>query len=342
MRILITANITPFLYGGADNHIKGLHAALKEYGHDVELLRLPFQFQPESSIVNSMEYCESLSMDRPNGVEIDRLISLQFPSYGICHSDHWVWLMHQHRAVYELFDKQTKTKELTALRTQIHSYDKRVLSKAKRLFSNSRRVAERLKEYNGLESIPLYHPPAVFDKFYCKKAFPYIFYPSRLESLKRQDILIEAARFTKSPIKILIAGDGGQHGRYQELVKKYRISDKVRLLGRISDEEKLAFYARASAVFFAPYDEDYGYITLEAMLASKPVITATDSGGPLEFVQHQQTGWVSEPQPEAIAEILDEIYFKPEVARKMGIDARAYYESLNISWEHVVRTLTAS
>lgn len=340
MRILITANITPFLYGGADNHIKGLHAALVEYGHDVELLRLPFQFQPESSIVNTMEYCESLSMDRPNGVDIDRLISLQFPGYGILHPDHWVWIMHQHRAVYELFDKQAKTRELTALRSQIHPYDKRVLSKAKRLFANSRRVAERLKEYNGLDSIPLYHPPASSDKFHCKKAFSYIFYPSRLESLKRQDLLIEAARFTKSPIKILIAGDGGQHARYQKLIKKHRISDKVRLLGRISDEEKLAFYARASAVFFAPYDEDYGYITLEAMLASKPVLTATDSGGPLEFVQHQQTGWVCEPQPEAIAEILDEIYFKPDMARKMGVDGRAYYESLSISWQHVVKMLT--
>ena len=340
MRILITANITPFLYGGADNHIKGLHAALKEYGYDVELLRLPFQFQPESNIVNSMKYCESLSLNRPNGVEIDRLISLQFPGYGIHHPDHWVWIMHQHRAVYELYERQAKTDELTALRAQIHPYDKRVLSKAKRIFSNSRRVAERLKEYNDLESIPLYHPPAASDKFQCKKAFPYIFYPSRLESLKRQDLLIEAARFTKSPMKILIAGDGGQRARYQKLVKKHRISDKVRLLGRISDEEKLAFYARASAVFFAPYDEDYGYITLEAMLASKPVITATDSGGPLEFVQHQQTGWICEPQPEAIAEVIDEIYFKPDMARKMGVDGKAYYKSLNISWQHVVKTLT--
>ena len=40
----------------------------------------------------------------------------------------------------------------------------------------------------------------------------------------------------------------------------------------------------ALGVIFPPLDEDYGYVTLEAMLAAKPVITCTDSGGPLEFV----------------------------------------------------------
>ena len=36
---------------------------------------------------------------------------------------------------------------------------------------------------------------------------------------------------------------------------------------------------------FAPFDEDFGYVTLESFLAHKPVITATDAGGPLEFVE---------------------------------------------------------
>ena len=48
----------------------------------------------------------------------------------------------------------------------------------------------------------------------------------------------------------------------------------------ISDEEKLRLYANCLGVIYPPLDEDYGYITLEAMLAQKPVVTTRDAGGP--------------------------------------------------------------
>ena len=48
----------------------------------------------------------------------------------------------------------------------------------------------------------------------------------------------------------------------------------------------------ALAVVYPPFDEDFGYVTLEAFLARKPVITATDSGGPNEFVVDGVNGFV--------------------------------------------------
>ena len=62
----------------------------------------------------------------------------------------------------------------------------------------------------------------------------------------------------------------------------------------------IALYAGALAVVFPPFDEDYGYVTLEAFLARKPVITTTDAGGPLEFVEDGVTGLVCAPTPEAL------------------------------------------
>lgn len=340
MRLIVTANQTPFIHGGANYLIEGVVRALRSAGHAVELLRFPFQFQPEASIERLMGFCEGLELSMPNGQQVDRVISLQFPGYGVRHPDHVVWLMHQHRAVYELYDEAGASASGRALRSQIHDYDCATLARASQRYTISTRVSERLLEYNGLASTALLHPPAFAEAFRCAPALPYVFYPSRLESLKRQDLLIEAARHLRSPVAILIAGDGGQRARYQTLIEEYGLQNRVRLLGQISEAEKIAFYAHALGVFFAPFDEDYGYITLEAMLSSKPVITCTDAGGPLAFVAEGKTGRVLPPAPEEIAAAIDRWYDNQAEAAAMGVAGRERYAELGISWDEVVTRLT--
>lgn len=339
MRVVVTANIVPFMPGGADYHINGVVDQLIAAGHKVETVRFPFRFSPESDIENLMDYCEQLDLNRMNGIEIDKVISLQFPAYGVQHDNQTIWVMHQHRAVYELYDKQVPTPEVKQLRDKVHAFDTRVLSRATTLFANSGRVAERLEQYNGLNAQPLYHPPYMAESFFCEDDYGYIFCPGRLETLKRQDLLIEAIRHCKTPVTAIIAGDGGQHESFQALVDKYGLGERVRLIGRFSEAEKLAYYARSLAVFFTPYDEDYGYITLEAMLSSKPVVTCADSGGPLEFVQHGETGFVVEPEAEQIAEVLDHIYLNRQRSAEMGRAGRAAYAGKNIAWANVVEKL---
>ena len=341
MKLIVTANITPFLRGGADAHIEGVTAALRAAGHQVELLRFPFTFAPERSLHELMDFCEQLDLAQPNGQSVDRVISLQFPAYGVQHPDHVVWIMHQHRAVYELYESQNKTPAMHALKEAVHAFDKRTLARARRRFANSCRVAERLAHYNGLTAEPLYHPPANAEHFYCAAAEPYIFYPSRLESLKRQDLLIEALAHAPNSLPIVFAGDGGQRDRYRALAEQLGLGSRVRFLGQISEAEKIALYAHAAAVCFVPFDEDYGYITLEAMLSGKPVITCTDSGGPLEFIRHGETGWVCSPEPEALATCLAELAAHPRRAAEMGQAGRLRYDSLQINWSTVVDRLLA-
>jgi glycosyltransferase involved in cell wall biosynthesis len=100
-------------------------------------------------------------------------------------------------------------------------------------------------------------------------------------------------------------------------------------------------YAYARGVVFPPYDEDYGYVTLEAMLAAKPVVTCSDSGGVLEFVRHRETGLVAAPEPEKLAEALDELWQNPVRAREFGDAGRDHYDSLGISWGNVIERLLA-
>ncbi|MBS1187383.1 MAG: glycosyl transferase group 1 [Burkholderiaceae bacterium] len=340
MRILIAATVTPFLHGGADYHIQGLLNALLEAGHEAELLRLPFRFEPEEDVLRTMSYAGQLDMAKPNGIAIDRVISLQFPAWGIRHPDHWAWIMHQHRAVYELHERLPPSAERNRLRDDVVAFDNRTLGRAQRLFANSQRVADRLVQYNGLHATPLYHPPTHAERFFCAEPEPYIFYPSRIESLKRQSLLVEAAQYMRSPLRILIAGDGGQLPALHEQIARLGVADRVRLLGRISEAEKLAFYAHSTAVAFPAFDEDYGYITLEAMLSSKPVLTCTDSGGPLEFIRHEENGWVEAPDARALAERLDWLHAHRNEVIQLGQAARASYTEKNISWQNVVSQLT--
>jgi len=341
MKLLVTACQVPFMHGGADYHIEGVTQALKRAGHQVEQVRFPFKFSPTSSIETLMQYCEQQDFSQFNGIEIDKVISLQFPGYGVQHPDHRVWVMHQHRAVYELFDQQPDREQLRTFKQQVTDYDTRVLSRASRLFANSANVARRLQEYNGLTALPLYHPPHGAEHFYCADPWDYIFFPSRLETLKRQSLLIDAARHLRTPVRIILGGTGGQERQYRARIEQAGLTDRVLLTGRFSEREKYTLYARALGIFFGPYDEDYGYITLEAMLSGKPVITCTDSGGPLEFVRDGETGYVCPPEPEAIAAAIDRLYLHRQQAIDMGRAGRESYLKHNISWSQVIHSLLA-
>lgn len=339
MKVLVTATQVPFARGGAEAHMRSLVRALWDHGHQAELMRVPFTFAPEQTVRTSMDFCAGFDLDQLSGGAPERVISLQFPAWGMTHHNQVVWIMHQHRAVYELYDPANASSELAELRQAVHRYDHRALGSARRLFANSRRVARRLEQHNGLEAEPLYHPPPDADAFYSGDARNYILFPSRLETLKRQDLLVEAACHLPASLHIVLLGEGGQQARLEELIRKHGLEEKVHLLGHRPRREQLAWYAHALGVFFGPKDEDYGYVTLEAMLAARPVITCTDSGGPLEFVQPGETGEVVEPEPDAVAEAIHRLWRERERARRMGEAGRAAIKALDLNWNKVVERL---
>ncbi|MGZ4149716.1 MAG: glycosyltransferase, partial [Actinomycetota bacterium] len=84
---------------------------------------------------------------------------------------------------------------------------------------------------------------------------------------------------------------------------------------------------------------DYGYVTLEGFAAERPVVTLTDSGGPLEFVTDGETGLVTEPDPKAIAEAFDRLYRDRDATRRMGKAGNALIRDVVPSWPEVVSRL---
>lgn len=292
-----------------------------------------------------MDEWEASDADAFDCGPIDRVVCINFPSFYLKHHHKLVWLMHQHRAAYELYGTPYGTdptdRESVKLRRAIHRRDTASLRGATHVYTISRRVSDRLSQFNGVDSVPLYQPPAHSDRYYCSEQLPYVFAPSRLESLKRQELLIRAIGCIRSPVAVIIAGEGGQRENLERLAIELGVESKVRFLGRISQNEMIAWYANALAVFFGPYDEDYGFVTLEAMLASKPVLTCADSGGPLEFVTDRETGFVCEPEPDDIASRIDWLCANRRAACDLGRSARAHYDSLDISWCSIVDHLLA-
>src|SRR6185436_6256519 len=123
----------------------------------------------------------------------------------------------------------------------------------------------------------------------------YVFSAGRLDRLKRFDLLIRAMKHTETPVRCRIAGEGPERESLQALADRLGVKDRVDLLGWVEDARMAAHFAHSLAVFYAPYDEDYGYVTVEAFKSAKPVVTTADSGGVLEFVEDGRNGYVCPP-----------------------------------------------
>jgi glycosyltransferase involved in cell wall biosynthesis len=348
MRVVIATVQVPFIYGGAEILAAQLQDALRTEGHEAEIVAIPFKWYPAERILDHMLACRLLDITASTGKDVDRVIGLKFPAYLIPHPHKVLWLIHQHRTAYDLWDHPLgdliRFPNGRGIRDVIREADMRLLLEAKRIFTIAGNVSRRLKTYCGIGSTPLYHPPQDAGQFYCAAAEEYLFFPSRLAPLKRQSLVLDALARTRQAVRVRFAG-AAEHPAYAEelqgLARRLGVHQRVEWLGPVSEEAKRALYAHALGVVFPPLDEDYGYVTLEAMLAAKPVVTCTDSGGPLEFVRHGETGLIADPTPAALAAALDMLWAERQRAKVMGEAGRAHYDGLGISWPTVVKRLLA-
>jgi glycosyltransferase involved in cell wall biosynthesis len=149
-------------------------------------------------------------------------------------------------------------------------------------------------------------------------------------------------RFVRTPVKVILAGGSSDAKRYEALVKQHGVGDRVTMRGFVSDEELVELYADALAVCYLPFDEDYGYVTLEGMLSAKPVVVTQDSGGAAELIEHGRDGMIVEPDARAIAESLDQLYSNREDATRMGRSGREKLLAMKLSWQNVVKKIISA
>jgi glycosyltransferase involved in cell wall biosynthesis len=348
MRVLVVTTQVCFTRGGAEIHAESLVNALKREGHEAELVAIPYKWYPPEKILDTLLACRLMDLTASNGVPVDRVIGLRFPAYHIPHPNKVLWILHQHRTAFDLWG--TDECDLAyyphgrEVREAIEKAERELLPEARAIFANSKNVAGRLEKFCGVKSVPLYHPPRGAERFHEGEFGDYFYYPSRLCELKRQELVLQALAKTKKNIQVVFSGkaDNPAYGTHlEELARKLHVAERVKWLGMIDDAALVENYAGCRGVIFPPKDEDYGYITLEAMLSKKPVVTCTDSGGPLEFVTDGATGCVAEPTPESLAGALDRLWGDEAFAREAGRKGRALIDELGINWKTVIGRLLA-
>ena len=339
--VVVCETQVPFVEGGAERLVRALIEQLRAGGYLVERVALPFKWYPKEEILAHAAAWRLLDLTESNGRPIDLVIGTKFPSYFVRHPNKVAWLVHQYRAAYELcgtpFSDFEHTEADVGLRATLIDLDTRMLGECRHLYAIAENTATRLRKFNGLEVEALYHPPHLADRLRPGAYGDYVLSVARLESIKRCDLAVEAMRDVDRPIRLLLAGEGTQRANLEALAERIGVADRVQFLDAVPDDALIDLYAGALAVVYAPFDEDYGYVTLESFLSRKPIVTATDSGGPLEFVVDGVNGRVVPPMPEAVAEAINGYVSDRKLAASHG-DA-GYSRASLVTWEGVIEKL---
>lgn len=334
MNVVVCGAQKPFMRGGAEMHMANLVSALRVDGHDAELVRLPVAWDKRRMFEAALAW-------RLVPLDTDVVIATNFPSYFARHPRKVVWLFHQNRSVYESAgskwsDIGSDDESLEAQRLMA-DWDSHALEEARRIFTTSQTVADRLLRYNGLRATPLYHPPPLHEQLHSGPFGDYVFAPMRLELNKRPEPLVEALPHCSQRVRLVLTGPGSLTESLHRTADRLGVAKRLDITGFLDDAALIDRFAGALAVAYAPYDEDYGYVTLQAFLAGKPVITAGDSGGVLEWVEHGVTGLVTDGSPEGIGDAIDRLDRDRDLARALGEEGRRRVADLN--WSGAVDAL---
>ena len=308
--------------------------ALCEEGHQAGLVVTPQNRFGRQATAYLAAWCTDVEMAHEER-KVDQVISLRFPGYAVQHPNHVLWLNHRMREYYDLWDQfsshlswKGKIKERTR-RAIVHGVDKHLFERMRRRFVISGTVQTRLLRFGNIRSEVLYPPPPKRD--YRHDTYgDYLFAVSRLSPLKRFDLVLRAlAEPIAAGIKCVIAGEGAEMSRLLALRSHLELNHRVQFVGRIDDATMLDHLARCRAVVFPPLNEDYGFVTVEAFMCGKPVITCDDSGGPAELVRDGENGFVTDPTPESLAH-----------AMRKAIDDKAAVVRLGEEGGRLARTMT--
>jgi glycosyltransferase involved in cell wall biosynthesis len=344
MRIAIVgASPVPFCRGGIESFMAGLHRAINEYTpHSAELIKIPVKEQTVPDVVRAYGTFRRTHLDH-----FDLVITTKYPAWNLRHRNHVIYLGHRLRGLYDTYPIPPEKDRLWRfsplrfpgpwIKRIVHWLDNRAIrpETIAYAFCTSATIASRHKYFHpDLPPGVVYH--STIHENYQRKPGEFLFTVNRLDAPKRVDLMIRAYQTVQTDIPFVIAGTGPHETYLKTLVAT---DHRIRFTGDVSEAELTDLYARSLAVLYTPYAEDYGLVTIEAMKSGKPVLTTSDSGGPLEFVRHNINGWIADPDPGSLGKCIRDALSDPAKLESMG-DA-ALQTVLHITWRNAVNQLLA-
>ena len=284
--------------------------------------------------------------------DYDVLNSHISPSEWIRHKNPRVlWYCHTPpREVYDLYAERMryrsyKEKFLYSAMTKAYKLiSHNVVKNIEAIAANSSNTQSRISKYFSRES-EVINPGIDYEKFTDEGDERYFFYPSRILSNKRQDYVINAFRrfnrLSEKKYRLVLSGTLSANPEHQAYYKKLISMSKgmdVTIKTNITDRELSRLYSESTAVLFSAINEDYGYVPLEGMASSKPVISVNE-GGPKETILDGETGFLVNSPAEMAEKMLYLTEHKGEAA-KMGKKGRKRV-MLNYSWEAFFKKFNA-
>src|SRR3954468_20586685 len=188
--------------------------------------------------------------------------------------------------------------------------------------------------YPGIDNVA-YTPNAAE-----RAAVPTFSYLGRLKKYKGVHHVIRAfARLGRPDAVLEIAGAGDYRPELEKMARSLDLGDRVRFLGRITEDEKLSLLRRAWALLFASPKEGWGITNLEAAACSTPVV-ASNSPGIRESVRDGETGYlVPHGDVVAMAAAMDRVAASRSLVEELGRNARRFAETF--TWERAANETAA-
>ncbi len=180
--------------------------------------------------------------------------------------------------------------------------------------------------YPGIDTVSYTPAPGT------RAATPTFAYLGRLKHYKGVHLVIRAFSAMQHREAVLeIAGAGDYRPKLERLAASLDLASRVRFLGRISEQEKLALLRRSWGLAFASPKEGWGITNLEAAACATPVV-ASNSPGIRESVKHGETGFlVPHGDTRGMAEVMDRLAGDVGLVERLGAQARRFAETF--TWE---------
>ena len=342
-RIALVTSHPPFADGGHLVIAHALRTVLERAGHQVAVTLTPQNRFGRQAAAYLSTWLTDVA-EAHDGRPVDQVISLRFPSYAVRHPVHVCWINHRMREYYDQWprfaaslSRRARFKEHVRRRL-IHAADHYCLTRhVTRLFAQSRTIQARLTRWGRIPSEVLYPPPPP-RAYRCEGYGDYILVPSRLTTLKRLDLVVDAlAQPAAAGVRCVIVGDGDARASLASRIDARGLADRVTLAGHVAEATLLDHLARCRGVCVPAAHEDYGLVTVEAFASGKAVVTCSDSGGPAELVTHEVNGLVAAPSARSLATAIGRLMDDTAAAERWGGAARRRADAM--TWDHALGQL---